>query len=103
MCRSMLVTAAAGAICLVAASGSALAQYRTYYESGPSFGVTIYPDGPRFYGYRYGPRVYGYYRYYDEPDYAVSYPRYRGGCGVYRYWDGWRCVDSRRNPNRDLP
>jgi hypothetical protein len=53
-----------------------------------------YRQGPAVYGwsYRAGPAVYG--------------SRYRQGsavyrwrhCGVYRYWNGNQCVDSRDNP-----
>jgi hypothetical protein len=97
MRRTMLAAAAFG---LMGVYGSAEAQYFAY--DGPSVGVTVYSDGPRYGYYGYRPRGYGYTYYYsDDPDYVVSYPRYRGGCGEFRYWNGYRCVDKRER--RDLP
>ncbi|KAB2913717.1 MAG: hypothetical protein F9K29_15945 [Hyphomicrobiaceae bacterium] len=76
--------------------------------SAQSVGIEIYtgpPPAPYAYSYepshrvRYGyrPHVYGYVRDddRDDADIVIERPAYRGGCGIYRYWNGERCVDAR--------
>jgi hypothetical protein len=88
---------------LLAMSGGAFAQARFYVD--PDDGDTRYDYAPRYYGYgpqyQYAPppapRVYGYtnrFGYAPEVEPRLL-PRPRGGCGLYRFWDGWRCVDAR--------
>jgi hypothetical protein len=108
--RRALVTAAIAASMTAAAVGSALAQavpaeVEDFPQAARPYGARYYPGigyrylpptAPRVYGYYYAPRVYGYYGTYERP-----YPRYRGGCGVYHYWNGNRCVDARWNRTGD--
>jgi len=82
--------AAAGLIALTWAHGA----------SAQSFGIYVGPPAVYDYdeGYAYGPaygpgpRVYGYTRRQNDGEYDT---RRAGGCGVYRYWNGDRCVDAR--------
>ena len=41
-------------------------------------------------------RVYGYYR--RDPIFVQPPAAGYGSCGVYHYFDGYRCVDARRYP-----
>jgi hypothetical protein len=62
-------------------------------------GVYVGPGYGDYYSYGPAPRVRNYYN--DDDDgggvtlgYApLPYPA--GGCGVYKYWNGYRCVDAR--------
>jgi hypothetical protein len=96
MVRSILLAGAAAAGTLLAGYSSAIAQVAV--EVGPmesGYRSYYYDDG-----YRYrGPRVYGYYRD-DDEDVVVRRPSFSGGCGTYRYWNGYRCVDARNRPSR---
>ncbi len=58
--------------------------YRGYY--GPGFRIGFY--GPRVYGYVYRRAPVTTNVYYRRP---VG----RSGCGVYRFWNGSRCIDAR--------
>jgi hypothetical protein len=88
--RAPVLLAAAAVAGTVAWSGSASAQ---------GMGVYVGPGYGDYYSYGPAPRVRNYYN--DDDDgggvtlgYApLPYPA--GGCGVYRYWNGYRCVDAR--------
>jgi hypothetical protein len=91
-----VMLAAAAVAGTLALPGSASAQMGVYV--GPGY------EGYYYYGEPGYPRVYrsapNYYNDDDSDDvmygYAPALPYPRGGCGVYHYWDGLRCVDARR-------
>lgn len=87
--RASILLAAAAIAGTAALSSSASAQVGVYI--GPGYGDDYYYyDTPAY------PRAYGYNYYYDNgPAYAVRRPYGRGGCGVYYFWNGERCVDAR--------
>jgi hypothetical protein len=95
--RATVILAAAAVAGTLALSGSASAQMGVYV--GPPSNDYYYygaPDYARV--YRSAPN---YYNDDDDNDgavfgYAPVLPYPRGGCGVYHYWDGFRCVDARR-------
>lgn len=91
MLRPMILAAIAS-LGVAALSGSAAAQIDVEVYAGS---LRVHDSYPRYYGY--GPPIYGYTRRYYEPgvEVDVGYPRWKGGCGTYRYWDGRRCVDAR--------
>jgi hypothetical protein len=84
--RASVLLAAAGVAGTLALSGGASAQ-----------GVYVGPGYSDYYYYGPAPRVRNYYN--DDDDgvtlgYApLPYPP--GGCGVYKYWNGYQCVDAR--------
>jgi hypothetical protein len=94
--RSYLLLLSTAALSLTAMAGSASAQSFGIYVGPPAPYDDYYANTPSYAPpYSYGPRVYGYVRRSDELG-AYDRPRYRGGrCGMYRYWDGDRCVDAR--------
>jgi hypothetical protein len=93
--RASVLVAAAAVAATLAVSGTASAQMGVYV--GPA------DDGYYYYGAPAYPRVYRYApNTYNQSDdlvygYAPVLPYPRGGCGTYHYWDGYRCVDARRN------
>ena len=91
--RASVFLAAAAVAGTLAVSGSASAQVGVYV--GPA------DDGYYYYGAPAYPRVYRYAPNYYNDDlmygYAPVLPYPRGGCGTYHFWDGFRCVDARRN------
>jgi hypothetical protein len=91
MRRSIILTAAAASVSLAAWCGSASAQS---IGSPSSYDPYFYGySGNGGYGYNpraYSPRVYGYTR--RGWGYGPGQP---GGCGMYRFWNGYRCADAR--------
>jgi len=83
--RASILLAAAAIAGTAALSGSASAQMGVYVAPGDYYFET---PAPRAYGNNY---------YYDsDPAYVARRPYGRGGCGVYYFWNGERCVDARR-------
>jgi len=94
MRRSMLASAAAAVLTIMAGPGNASAQSVEIYV-GPGAPYEGYSYGyERPYRYGYGPRVYGYSSD-DDTTIVRTAPRNRGGCGTYYYWNGDRCADAR--------
>lgn len=86
--RSLMSAAVAATVLLVGSSG-AFAQ---------RVGVEIYADEP-YYEYREpASRPNRYYYRSDEDRPVVVIPLRPANCGVYRYWNGDRCVDARVVP-----
>jgi hypothetical protein len=95
--RRMMLASAVTGTAMVAGYGSATAQVVIETQPADVYVATPYSYDSDYYTYRSRPRVYGYTRYYrdvDEDDVVVR-PRYREGCGAYRYWNGSRCVSTR--------
>jgi hypothetical protein len=85
--RPILRTALIAAI-VTGGSGGALAQRA---------GVESYADEPS-YSDEYRERAPRAYRYRSDDDPVVVVPVRPANCGVYRYWNGERCVDARFAP-----
>ena len=85
--RPILLFALIAAI-ITAGSGGALAQ---------RVGVESYADEP-LYTNEYRERRPRVYRYSSDDDPVVVVPVRPANCGVYRYWNGERCVDARFAP-----
>jgi hypothetical protein len=96
MKRSIILAAAVASISAASWCGSASAQGVEIYV-GPPTTYDPYYGYPANREYRHGPRVYGYARRSYEPDVEVEVdrPSRPGGCGTYRFWNGYECVDAR--------
>lgn len=97
MRRSILLSALAGPLAVLASVGSASAQtVDVEVYSGPR--ASYYSYSEPAYGYRYREPAYGYSSTYEDDDdrtVVIRRTYRRVNCGTYRYWDGTGCVDRR--------
>jgi hypothetical protein len=95
MRRLTILTAALAGLAMAGWGNSAAAHGDVYV--GPPVGFDTYTGYPNYREPDYTLPVYSYRRHFHEryhidPDYHRDY----GGCGVYRFWNGYRCIDARR-------
>jgi hypothetical protein len=81
---------AAAAVAAVLCSSSVAFAQRTEVE--------VYADGPAYYRTEHPPRASRYFYRSDEQRPVVVMPIRPANCGLYRYWNGERCVDARVVP-----